>query len=89
MSYVFFHDLIHLLLMQREALCRGHGCGDDLLLTVSMDHKEDELPVCEMTLLHFLAEIKEIVVGDATYGILYNCLPKVIITLWGLDSYTT
>jgi hypothetical protein len=34
-----------------------------------------------MTLLHFLAEIEEIEVGDATSGILYNCLPKVIITM--------
>jgi hypothetical protein len=42
-----------------------------------------------MTLLHFLAEIKEITVGDATSGILYNCLPKVVITLRGLESYIT
>jgi hypothetical protein len=47
------------------------------------------LSVCEMTLLHFLEEIKEIVVGGTTSGILYNYLPKVIITLQGLDSYTT
>jgi hypothetical protein len=40
--------------------------------------------VCEMTLLHFLAEIKEIAVGGATYGILYNFLPKEIITLRGI-----
>jgi hypothetical protein len=40
---VFFHDPVHLILLQREALCRGHRCGSDLLLTVSMDHKEDEL----------------------------------------------
>ena len=51
--------------------------------------KKTNFLVCEMTLLNFLAEIKEIVVGDATFGILYNFLPKVIITLWGLDSYTT
>jgi hypothetical protein len=43
--------------------------------------------VCEMTLLHFLAEIKEIAVGETTSGIMYNCLPKEIITLRGLDSY--
>jgi hypothetical protein len=42
-----------------------------------------------MTLLHFLAEIKEIEVGGATSGILYNCLPRVIITSWGVESYTT
>jgi hypothetical protein len=51
--------------------------------------KKTNFSVCEMTLLHFLSEIKEIVVGEDTFGILYNCLPKVIITLWGLDSYTT
>jgi hypothetical protein len=45
--------------------------------------------VCEMTLLYCLAEIKEIAVGSDSSGILYNCLPKVIITLQGLDSYTT
>ena len=44
--------------------------------------------VCEMTLLHFLVEIKEIAIGGTTSGILYNFLPKVIITLWCLDSYT-
>jgi hypothetical protein len=54
-----------------------------------MDHKEEKFLVCEMTLLHCLGEIKEIAVGGTTSGILYNCLSKVIITLWGLDSYTT
>jgi hypothetical protein len=41
---VLFHDLVHLILLQREALCRGHGYDDELMLTVSMDHKEDALP---------------------------------------------
>jgi hypothetical protein len=41
---LLFHNLVHLLLLQREALSRGHRCGSDLLITVSMDHKEDELP---------------------------------------------
>jgi hypothetical protein len=31
--------------------------------------------------------MKEIAVGDATSGILYNFLPKVIITLQGLDIH--
>ena len=44
--------------------------------------------VWETILLHFLEEIKEVVVGGATSGILYNELPKVIITVQGLDSYT-
>jgi len=43
--FVFFHDPIHLLLLQRADLCRGHICGIDLLITVSMDHKEDKLPI--------------------------------------------
>jgi hypothetical protein len=50
--------------------------------------KKKNFMVFEMTLLYFLAEIKEITVGNTTSGILYNCLPKVIITLRGVDSYT-
>jgi hypothetical protein len=50
--------------------------------------KKTNLLVYEMTVLHCLANIKEIMVGGATSGILYNFLPKVIIKLWGLDSYT-
>jgi hypothetical protein len=42
-----------------------------------------------MNLLHLLVEIKEIAIGGATSGILYNCIPKAIITLQGLDPYTT
>jgi len=42
-----------------------------------------------MILLHFFAVIKEMEVGEATFGILYNLLPNVIITEQGLDSYTT
>jgi hypothetical protein len=49
--------------------------------------KKTKFSVCEIILLHFLVEIKEIVVGGTTSGMLYNCLPKVIITLRGLDSY--
>ena len=37
-------------------------------------------------MLHFIAKIKEVVVGGATYDILYNILPKEIITERGLDS---
>jgi hypothetical protein len=48
--------------------------------------KKTNFSVYEMALLHCLAEIKEIVVDNATSGILYNCLPKVIITLRGLNS---
>jgi hypothetical protein len=74
--------------------CKERCCVEatDVATTFSYcEHitKKTNFPVCEMTLLHFLAEIKEIVVGGATSGILYNCLPKVIITLRGLDSYTT
>jgi hypothetical protein len=41
-----------------------------------------------MSLLHFFAVTKEMVVGSAISGILYNLLPKVIITARSLDSYT-
>jgi len=37
----------------------------------------------------FLAVIKEVAVGGATSGILYNELSKEIMTARGLDSYTT
>ena len=43
--------------------------------------------VWEMSLLHFLAMIKEVAVGGATSSILYNELPKEIIIARGLDSY--
>ena len=45
--------------------------------------------VWDMILLHFLAKIKERVVDGATFDILYNFWPKVIITEQGIDSYTT
>ena len=45
--------------------------------------------VWEMSLLPFLVEIKEVAVGGATSGILYNELPKEIIKVRGLDSYIT
>jgi len=44
--------------------------------------------VYEMSLLPFLAVIKEVAVGGATSGILYNELSKEIMTERGLDSYT-
>jgi hypothetical protein len=31
--------------------------------------------------MHYLVEAKEIVIGGATYGIMYSCLPTVIMTL--------
>ena len=45
--------------------------------------------VREMILLHLFAVIKEMEIGGATSGILYNLLAEVIITEWGLDSYRT
>ena len=42
----------------------------------------------EVSLLPFLAVIKEVAVGGATSGILYNELLKEIMTARGLDSYT-
>jgi hypothetical protein len=42
-----------------------------------------------MTFLHFLEEIKKIAVSGIASSILYNFLFKVVITLRGLDSYTT
>ena len=51
--------------------------------------KKKKFPVEEMNFLHFLADIKEITLGGTASGIMYNFLVKVIITLQGLDSYTT
>jgi len=42
----------------------------------------------EMSLLPLLVVIKEVAVGGATSGILYNELHKEIMTTRGLDSYT-
>lgn len=50
--------------------------------------KKTNCLVWEMTLLHCLAEIKEMTIGETTFGILYGCLQKVVVTLWGLNSYT-
>ena len=44
--------------------------------------------VCDMSLLPFLAVIKDVAVGGATSDILYNELLKEIMTARGLDSYT-
>ena len=44
--------------------------------------------VYDMSLLPFLVVIKEVAVGGATSGILYNELSKEIMTARGLDSYT-
>jgi hypothetical protein len=56
------------------------------LLLWSWITKNMNFLVCEMTLLHCLEDLKEVVVVDATSSIMYNCLHKVIIILWGLDS---
>ena len=39
-----------------------------------------------MILLRCLAEIKEMVVGEANFDILYESFPKVITIVQGLDS---
>ena len=44
--------------------------------------------VCDMSLLPFLVVIKDVAVGGATSGILYNELFKETMTVRGLDSYT-
>ena len=44
--------------------------------------------VWEMSLLPFLAVIRDVAVGGAISGILYNELLKEIMTARGLDSYT-
>jgi hypothetical protein len=39
---VFFHDLIHLLLLCGEIGCEVLGCGCDISLTLRGNHKEDK-----------------------------------------------
>jgi hypothetical protein len=42
--FIFFHDLIHLLLMCGEINYRGHGRGFNLSLTLRANHEEGKLP---------------------------------------------
>ena len=84
---VLLHELVHLLLLCKGALpgSRGHN----LLLALRENHKEKKFLVWEIILLHFFVVIKEMAVGGAISGILYNLLAKLIIIERGLDSYTT
>jgi hypothetical protein len=51
---VFFHDLIHLLILCGEISHRGPGCGCDLSLTLRENHEEDKLPSLRDDLLTLL-----------------------------------
>ena len=51
--------------------------------------RKTKFSVLEMSLLHFFAVTKEMVVGSAIFAILYNVFPKVTVTTQGLYSYTT
>ena len=67
-----------MLLLCGGAMFGSHG--NNILLDLRENHKKNKFPVCEMIiLLHVLVVIKEMVVGRATSGILYNLLPKIII----------
>ena len=50
--------------------------------------KKTNFLVWGMTLLHCLVVIKYMAVEGAIYSILYNLVPKEIITKLGLDLYT-
>ena len=52
-----------------------------------MNHEEDKFPHLRDDLIAFIYEDQRDGVGGATYGIMYNLLPKVIITVRGLNSY--
>ena len=85
---MFHHDRIPLLLLLcGGTLCGGHGCSNDLPLTLGVNHT-DEFLVCDMSLLPFLAVIKDVAIGGATSSILYNELLKEIMTVQGLNTYT-
>lgn len=86
--FLFFHNLVHFLIFLGVALCGGHGCGHFLIVTLRVNQEEEKFLVLDqMTFLHFLSEINEMEIGTTTSCILYNWLPKVWITLWGIDSY--
>jgi hypothetical protein len=87
--YLFFHNLIHLLLLRGETYRGGHGCGCILSLTLSTNHEEykpvgmrDDLPA-------LFDRGQGNGIDETTLGIPYNFLSKVIITIRGLNSYTT
>jgi hypothetical protein len=42
--FLFFHDLIHLLIMCGEVERKDLRCGCNLSLTLKANHKEDKLP---------------------------------------------
>jgi hypothetical protein len=78
---VFFHDLIHFLLLCGEIGRRGPGCGCDLSLTLRANHEEDKFPGLRDDLPALLGRDQENNTGGTASGILYNFLFKVIITL--------
>ena len=84
---MFFHDLIHLLLLCGEIGHIGPRCGYDLSLTPRVNHEEDKFLGLRDDLPALIGR-DQIELGGIASGILYNFLFKVIITLRGLDSYT-
>ena len=40
-----------------------------------------------MILKNFFTDFKDMAIGSATSGTLYNLFPKEIMKVWGLDSY--
>ena len=53
---MFYHDCIPLLLLLRGGtLCRGHGCSNDLPLTLGVNQTENEFPSLGDELAAFLS----------------------------------
>jgi hypothetical protein len=52
---LFFHELVHLLLLHGEVLCRSHGCGGDLIFTLRENHEEDNFFVLGNDIPTFLS----------------------------------
>ena len=78
---MFCHNCIPLvLLLHGGTLCWGHGCSNDLPLTLERTRQKMNFLVWEMSLLLFLVVIKGVAVGGATSSILYNELSKEIMT---------
>ena len=72
--------------------CRAEGPYQEVVSTVFFfpwGHiiRKKNFQVFEMSLLHYFVVTREMAVGSATFGILYNLFPNVTITARGIDSY--
>jgi len=66
---MFFHDRIPLLLLLcGGTLCEGHGCGDDLPLTLGANKTENDFPSLGDELVAFFSSDQR---GGGRWGYLW------------------